>query len=83
MVARSSLVCALLALVSAVAGQDDNPFNCHIKTEVLAFNLTPLAGEHSVSRERPTPPSTMIDIVRFDLCADLKPQSGPTDSDQV
>lgn len=83
MVARSSLVCALFALVGVVAGQDDDPFDCHIKTGDLNYNLTPLAGEHSISRERSTPPSTMVDIVRFDLCADLKPQEGAAEKDQV
>jgi Autophagy-related protein 27 len=71
------------ALFSAVVAQDDNPFDCRVHAGGLDFDLTLLAGEQTISREWETPPTTMIDTVRFDLCADLKPQVGVPESDQV
>ena len=76
------LVLVNFAFLSVVA-QDDNPFDCKIHTSDLDFDLTQLAGEHTISRTRVTPPTTMIDTLRFDLCADLKALDGVAESDQV
>lgn len=67
---------------AAVVAEDDRPFDCHIRTGDLDYDLTLLAGEKTVSRRRETPPTSMTDTVRFDLCADLKPQDGVPESDQ-
>jgi len=80
----SSLVFANLLFALGVSAQDgNNPFNCHVRTNDLTYDLTPLQGEHTVSRKRETPPTSWIDSVRFDLCEDLKPQDGVTTGDQV
>ena len=80
----SSLAFANLLFVLGVTAQDgNNPFTCHVKTNDLTYDLTPLKGEHTVTRTRDTPPSSWVDSVRFDLCADLKPQDGVASGDQV
>ena len=80
----SSLAFANLLFVLAVTAQDgNNPFNCRVRTNDLTYDLTPLQGEHTVSRTRETPPSSWVDSVRFDLCADLKLQDGVAAGDQV
>ena len=79
-----SLAFAHLILSLGVTAQDDtNPFDCHVRTNGLTYDLTPLQGEHTVSRTRETPPSSWVDSVRFDLCGDLKLQDGVAASDQV
>ena len=79
-----SLVFAHLLLSLGVTAQDGtNPFDCRVRTNGLTYDLTPLQGEHSVSRTRETPPSSWVDSVRFDLCADLKLQDDVAASDQV
>jgi len=80
----SSLVFSNLLFALGVVAQDgDNPFDCRVRTNDLTYDLTPLQGEHTVSRTRDTPPSSWVDSVRFDLCADLKPQDGVAVGDQV
>ena len=79
-----SLTFANILLVLGVAAQDGtDPFNCHVRTNDLTYDLTPLQGEHTASRTRETPPSNWVDSVRFNLCADLKPQDGVGAGDQV
>ena len=79
-----SLAFANLLLSLGVTAQDGtNPFDCRVRTNGLTYDLTPLQGEHTVSRTRETPPSNWVDSVRFDLCADLKLQDGVAASDQV
>jgi hypothetical protein len=58
-------------------------FNCHINVNDANFDLTSLAGEHVINRTRSTPPTTMVDSLRFDLCADLKTIEGLAEHDQV
>ena len=79
-----SLAFAHLLLSLGVAAQDGtSPFNCRVRTNDLTYDLTPLQGEHTVSRTRETPPTNWVDSVRFDLCADLKLQDGVAAGDQV
>ena len=76
----------LLTLVSALAAaaqDDDKPFDCHITLDKINYDLTSLAGEHTVSREHQLPPSTIEDKVTFNLCADLTRKSEVPDADQV
>jgi len=63
-----------------VSAQDDAPFDCHLNVGLLTYDLTTL-GEITVSRTRNTPPSMMVDSLRFNLCEDLKVEDGPA-SDQ-
>lgn len=58
-------------------------FDCHITVNEASFDLTSLAGEHVINRTRSTPPTTMIDSLRFDLCADLNMIEGLAEYDQV
>ena len=58
-------------------------FDCHISVNDAKFDLTSLTGEHVINRTLSTPPTTMIDSLRFDLCADLKPIEGLAEHDQV
>ncbi|KAJ3516832.1 hypothetical protein NLJ89_g869 [Agrocybe chaxingu] len=60
----------------------DSPFDCHISVNDVKFDLTKLAGEHTVNRTRTTPPTVTVDFLRFDLCADLKPRGGVAEQDQ-
>ena len=76
------LSCALLLLaVSGVIAQE--PFDCKITSEGMSWDLTKLAGEHTVSRERDTPPTKFRDDVRFNLCEDLTRKDDVADKDQV
>jgi hypothetical protein len=58
-------------------------FDCRLSVNDVNFDLTTLAGEQIVNRTRSTPPTTMIDSLRFDLCADLKTIDGLAEHDQV
>jgi autophagy-related protein 27 len=71
----------LFFLIPFVRAQD--PFDCHVEVGNVKYDLTALAGEHTLQRTRVTPPSTMIDTLRFDLCADLKLLDGVKEGDQV
>ena len=80
----SSLAFANILFVFGVTAQDGTtPFNCRVRTSDLTYDLTSLQGEHTVFRTRDTPPSSWVDSVRFDLCADLKLQDGVAAGDQV
>lgn len=80
----SSLAFANILFAIGVKAQDgNNPFNCRVRANDLTYDLTPLQGEHTVSRTRETPPSSWVDSVRFDLCANLKLQDGVAAGDQV
>lgn len=74
----------ILTLASILANADDTtPFDCHVTVGDLTFDLTSLDGEYFVNRTRTTPPTTMFDSLTFNICNDLKPQSGVADQDQV
>ncbi|KZT72227.1 hypothetical protein DAEQUDRAFT_664794 [Daedalea quercina L-15889] len=72
---------ALLALTGYASAQDE-PFSCRFSHGDLQYDLTPLAGEHRVMRERNSPPTTMRDVVKFDLCEDLEIEEGVDARDQ-
>lgn len=74
----------ILTLASILANADETtPFDCHVTVGALTFDLTSLDREYSASRTRTTPPTTMFDSLTFNLCNDLKPQSGVAEQDQV
>ncbi|EGN99720.1 type II membrane protein [Serpula lacrymans var. lacrymans S7.3] len=70
------------ALVATAQDKESNPFDCHVTIDSLEFDLTALAGVHTVSRIRETPPTSMIDQVRFNLCDDLQTLDGVEEGDQ-
>ncbi|GLB37432.1 putative autophagy-related protein 27 [Lyophyllum shimeji] len=72
----------LLLTIPAAAADDDPPFDCKPTVDGLKFDLTSLAGEHTASRTRSLPPSSSVDILRFDLCADLKKVEDVDERDQ-
>lgn len=71
---------ALLALTSYASADE---FNCRFQYNGLEYDLTGLAGEHQIMRERRSPPTTMVDKVKFDLCADLEREGSIDERDQV
>jgi hypothetical protein len=77
----------LLALLSILLFDNfllyAHAFDCHLSVNDASFDLTSLAGEHVINRTRSTPPTTMIDSLRFDLCAELKTIEGLAEHDQV
>ncbi|KAH7914113.1 autophagy-related protein 27 [Hygrophoropsis aurantiaca] len=75
----AALYIASLFLVSAA----QDPYDCSkLKLDSLNYDLSPLAGVRTVSRTRDTPPSTMIDELGFDVCAELSPLDGVAEQDQ-
>lgn len=73
----------VILLLSAHAVAQDTPFNCLFNVNGTSYDLRGLAGEHSVNKTRETPPTQMVYSVLFNLCEDLKSQSGLSDKDQV
>ncbi|TRM69964.1 autophagy-related protein 27 [Schizophyllum amplum] len=76
------LAFAAVLLLAPCALADDNAFECHFTLEGTQYDLTLLGGEHSIARTRDLPPSTMVDTLRFDVCAELPRQEGVDDRDQ-
>lgn len=77
------LVLSLLTGDSQVYAQSE--FDCRISLDggKRKYDLTSLAGEHTLSRTRDTPPSQIVDELRFNLCGDLELKQGVEDQDQV
>lgn len=74
----------LLLNATLVLGTDsETSFNCHLTVDNNTFDLTSLGGVRTVTRTRDTPPTKVVDSLRFDLCAELKPQDGVSEHDQV
>lgn len=57
--------------------------HCHVTVNDDKFDLSSLAGEQVVSRTHETPPTIMVDSLRFNVCADLKYQTELPEQDQV
>lgn len=85
----SSLSLHLLSLVFLlsnafhVTAQDSGSFDCHVSVGDLNYDLSVLGGTKVLTRTRESPPSTYVDELRFDLCADLTVVEGRTSEDQV
>ncbi|THU95669.1 hypothetical protein K435DRAFT_666059 [Dendrothele bispora CBS 962.96] len=62
----------LLWTTSLVFANEDSSFSCQFSIGPKTFNLTSLTGEHTVNRTRSTPPTTMRDVLIFNLCDDLE-----------
>ncbi|KAF9462416.1 autophagy-related protein 27 [Collybia nuda] len=83
----SALPAVLLSLLFisvplTVAADNDSLFDCRVSVDGAKFDLTQLAGEHTINKTRELPPSTMVDSLRFDLCEDLKKLDKVADRDQ-
>jgi hypothetical protein len=65
-----SLFLLLLSLsITALAFED--PFDCRFQVDGFKYDLEALKDEHTVSRERDTPPTREIHSVTFSLCSDV------------
>lgn len=80
-IASVTLFC-LLSLSVLILADEQKPFDCHVVVSGAEFDLTKLAHEYNLNRTREMPPTTMIDQLRFNLCADLKHVEGVEDRDQ-
>lgn len=78
-----ALICLYVLGNGVIFVTADTPFDCYISLNHTKFDLTSLAGVHVVNKTRETAPTTMIDSLRFDLCAELPTQSDLPESDQV
>ncbi|KAG6911143.1 hypothetical protein DXG01_003883 [Tephrocybe rancida] len=72
-----------LLLFTPTYAADDSPFDCRVTVDGAKFDLTSLAGEHTASQKRETRPTSTIDLLRFDLCAELKKQEDVAEGDQT
>lgn len=77
----SNLLSLLLLLSSTVLVVAED-FDCHVTTGGLKWDLTSLEGEHTLSRTRDSPPTTMVDEFIFNLCKDLQPMKDVSDDEQ-
>ena len=75
----SLLTLLLASLFSVSSAQDD----CHPVVSGTKFDFSSISGEHSVSWTRSTPPTTMQDSLRFNVCEELQPLDGIDKADQV
>jgi len=83
MIIRSLKHFAFFLLLTALNAEAASEFDCHITVKDVKFDLTKLEGEHIVNRTRSTPPTTVVDSLRFNLCSDLKQLDGIQEQDQV
>ncbi|KAG8213949.1 autophagy-related protein 27-domain-containing protein [Butyriboletus roseoflavus] len=72
----------LLSAAFHVTAQDSGSFGCHFSVGELKYDLSELGGPKVLSRTRESPPSTYVDELRFDLCADLTEVEGRASDDQ-
>jgi len=68
--------------LNVIHAKSDSTFDCSVTIDKMKFDLTSLAGEHVLNQTRETPPTTMVDSLRFNLCADLEHQVSLLDQDQ-
>ncbi|KAG6841907.1 hypothetical protein C0991_005637 [Blastosporella zonata] len=73
----------ILLLTTHSAYAADDPFDCRLTADGAQFDLTSLAGEHEASQKRETPPTSTVDLLRFNLCDELKKQESVPEGDQT
>ena len=61
------------------------PFSCNVVANDIKYDLSPLSGPRSASRNTQTPPTTSEARVLMDLCSDqgIKKEEKVADEDQV
>ncbi|QRV79669.1 autophagy-related protein 27 [Ceratobasidium sp. AG-Ba] len=73
----------LLLLYAASTLANSGPFDCKADLSGVHYDFTLLGNdERTVERDRSSPPSTMHDVLRFNICKDLGRQDGVKDVDQ-
>jgi hypothetical protein len=81
------LYTALLSIAASTSSsaQYSDTLDCSntVPIDGAAYDLSSLTSEHTVKRTRETPPTTMWDELRFNLCQELVRKDGATDGDQV
>jgi hypothetical protein len=77
------LALIFVIVLNIIHAKSDLTSDCRVTIENIMFDLTSLSGEHVINRTRETPPTTMVDSLRFNLCADLEPKSDLSEQDQV
>jgi len=84
LLSRTGLLSLILSLSTQTAlAADDTPWDCHVTISKASYDLTSIAGEHTVvAPSRNSPPSTYVDVLRFNLCAELTAVDGVPDGDQ-
>ncbi|OAX39977.1 hypothetical protein K503DRAFT_34465 [Rhizopogon vinicolor AM-OR11-026] len=73
---------ALLLLLSSAVNVTAEDFSCLVTLGEQSWDLTALGGEQEVQRTRDTPPTTMVDKLRFNLCGDLPSLKDVPEGDQ-
>lgn len=68
-------------LFAAASAQLDS--NCHTTIRDKTYDFSALSGDHTVSRSRSSPPTNMIDTLRFNVCKELSPLEDVDASEQV
>jgi hypothetical protein len=78
---QTSLLWLLLLLVSTASSQPDA--ECHKSINDDMYDFSALVGDHTVSRTRSSPPTDMLDTLRFDICKELSLLDDVPQGDQV
>jgi hypothetical protein len=75
---------SLLLLLSSAVHVTAQSFDCRsVLAEELSWDLMSLSGVHTVRRTRDSPPTTMVDELRFNLCEDLTSLEDVAEGDQA
>ena len=77
---RTQTATVFLLLLPVVLGQD---YDCRFTIGATKYDFTQLHSEHKLSRTIDSPPTQVIQELRFDLCEPLGRLEGVPDSDQV
>jgi hypothetical protein len=72
-----------VVVLNIIHAKSDSTFDCNVTIENFMFDLTSLTGERVINRTRETPPTTMVDSLKFNLCEDLKVQDDLPEQEQV
>jgi hypothetical protein len=81
----STLHASALLLLSWTVFVDASVLDCSklIEHDGRSYDLSSLAGDHTMKRTRNTPPSTVDDVLRFDICTDLSQDEKIPEQDRV
>ena len=78
---RTPLLWLLTLLLTAASAQPDS--ECNIAIGDDKYDFSALSGDHAVSRTRSSPPTTMTDTLRFNVCKELSLLEGVDTGEQV
>lgn len=74
---------SLVLLLSSAVHVTAQGFDCHVTAGGLTWDLTALSGVQTLRRTRDTPPTSMVDELRFNLCEDLEMLRDVPEGDQA